>query len=214
MRLDLRERTQACESSVVPDFNREHAVPRQRDYKVEYQRRIANAAKRGLSRSQARGHARAGEAAIRAASVKSDARLETALIALRAIGNQTRAAKAAGVSAERFRRFLQSNALASRQGRQWKFNDQRTRRMTVISDGDARQRTLRDFDQASLNGKYLNAVAAFLDSNDAVHLHPFAGLSVIDDKGRAHPFETDPRVLYPLAHAGADAFHEIYRLNA
>jgi hypothetical protein len=173
-------------------------MPIQRNYKAEYQRRIANAAKRGLSRSQARGHARAGEASIKAAIVKSDDRLEAALKTLRAIGNQGRAAKAAGVSVERFRRFLQSNALASRQGRQWKFNDQRTRRMTVISEGDARQRTLRDFDQASLNGKYLNAVAAFLDSNDAELLHPFTDQSVIDDKGRAHPLETNPNTLYRL----------------
>jgi hypothetical protein len=189
-------------------------MARRRNYRAEYQRRIANAAKRGLSRSQARGHARAGEASLRAAAVKSDERLEAALKTLRAIGNQSRAAKVAGVSVERFRRFLQSNALASRQGRQWKFHDHRTRRMTVISNGEARQRTLRDHDQASVNGKYLNAVAAFLDSNDAEHLHPFVGQSVIDDKGRAHLFETRPNKLYRLSQAGGEAFHEIYRLNA
>jgi hypothetical protein len=189
-------------------------MARPRDYKAEYQRRIANAAKRGLSRSQARGHARAGETSLKAAVVKSDARLEAALKTLRATGNQGRAAKVAGVSAERFRRFLKSNALVSRQGRQWTFNDQRTRRMTVISNGDARQRIVRDFDQASLNGKFLNAVSAFLESNDVALLQPFVGLFVIDDAGQAHPLETNPNALYRLSHAGGEVFHEIYRLNA
>ena len=82
------------------------AMSRQRDYKAEYQRRIANAAKRGLSKSQGRGHARAGEASARSKPVKSDDRLESALKLLRQSGNQSRAAKEAGVSAERFRRFL------------------------------------------------------------------------------------------------------------
>ncbi len=98
-------------------------MPRQRDFKAEYQRRIANALKRGLSRSQARGHAKAGEKPVRAKPVQSDARLEDALKLLRQTGNQSLAAKEAGVSAERFRRFLRSNGLAERQGRQWRITD-------------------------------------------------------------------------------------------
>lgn len=188
-------------------------MPRQRDYKTEYQRRIANAAKLGLSRSQARGHARAGETAIRPKPVESDERLEAALKLLRQTGIQGRAAKEAGVSAERFRRFLRSNSLAERQGRQWQITDNRTRRMTVISDGEASEVTLRDFEQASLNGKHLAAAGAFLRTNDIDLLRPFGGQSVIDAKGQAHPLETDPNALYRLAHAGSEVFHEVYRLN-
>jgi len=188
-------------------------MSKHRDYKAEYQRRIANAAKRGLSRSQARGHARAGETAIKPKAIKSDERLEAALKLLRQTGSQRRAAKEAGVSAERFRRFLRSNSLAERQGRQWQINDNRPRRMTVVSGGDARELTLRDFEQASLNGKHLAAVGAFLRTNDIDLLRPFEGQSVIDADGQAHLLEIDPNALYRLAHAGSEVFHEIYRLN-
>ena len=40
---------------------------KQRDYKAEYKRRIARAKEKGYSRAVARGHARKGEAGIRAA---------------------------------------------------------------------------------------------------------------------------------------------------
>lgn len=188
-------------------------MPRKRDYKAEYQRRIANAAKRGLSRSQARGHARAGEKPIRAKRVKSDERLEAALKLLRQSNNQGRAAKEAGVSAERFRRFLRSNALAERQGRKWVLTDNRSRRMTVITGGEAVELMLRDFEQSSLNGRHLAAVGAFLRTNDIDQLRPFEGQSVIDATGQSHPLETDPSALYRLSAAGGEVFHEIYRLN-
>lgn len=187
-------------------------MAKQRDYAGEYQRRIANAAKRGLSRSQARGHARQGEASIRPMTGKSDVRLEAALKLLRQTGHQGRAAKDAGVSPERFRRFLRDNALAERRGKQWQITDSRPRRMTVISDGDAREITLRDFDQASLNGRHLAAVGEFLRTNDIDLLRPFEGQSVIDAKGEAHPLETDPNALYRLAHTGSEVFHQVYRL--
>lgn len=188
-------------------------MARQRDYRAEYQRRIANAAKRGLSRSQARGHARSGEAPLRPQPVKSDAQLEAALKLLRQTGHQGRAAKEAGVSAERFRRFLRSNALAERQGKHWQIADHRTRKMTVITGGEVVVITLRDFEQSSLNGRHLAAVGAFVRTNDIDLLHPFEGQSVIDEAGIAHPLETDPNALYRLAHAGSEVFHEIYRLN-
>lgn len=187
-------------------------MARKRDYKAEYQRRIASAAKRGLSRSQARGHARSGEKPLRAKPASIDDGLEAALKRLREIGNQGRAAKDAGVSVERFRSFLRSNSLAVRQGRQWRITDNRPRRVPVISQGERKEITLRDFEQASLNGKHRNAVKAFLSSNDRELLEPFEGRSVIDAKGKAHPLETNPNVLHRLASAGEALFHEIYRL--
>ncbi|RJF85540.1 hypothetical protein D3876_16575 [Sphingomonas cavernae] len=183
-----------------------------RDHKKEYARRIANAAKRGLSRSQARGHARSGEASIRSASTKDAERLEAAYKALRQSGNQSAAAKSAGIAPERLRRFLRENALVERRGRSWKFTDDRLRQMTVISEGERRSVSLRGFDQASLNGQHLAAVQAFLTSNDIGLLLPFAGRAVIDAKGGTHPLETDPNALHRLAAAGSEQFLEIYRL--
>lgn len=186
-----------------------------RDFRAEYQRRIAKGDAAGLNRSQARGHARAGEAPARAPGSKTaptDDRLESALKLLRQKGNQTYAAKAAGVSPERLRRFLRENALAERVGKTWRVTDNRNREMKVISNGAITKRVLRDFEQASLNGEHLNAVKAFLSTNDTDVLAPFAGRAVIDAKGKAHPLETNPNILHRLAHAGDEAFHEIYRL--
>lgn len=188
-------------------------MKKQRDHKAEYQRRIANAAKRGLSRSQARGHTKIGEAPIKPrALVASDERLEAALKLLRQKQSQARAAREAGVSVERFRRFLADNSLATKAGGKWKLGDNRKRRMIVISKGDYENRILRDFDEASRNGKYLNAVRKFLRTNDPDNSAPFVGNAVRDAKGTAHVFETDPNTLYALDHAGGENFHDVYKL--
>lgn len=192
-------------------------MARTRDYRAEYKRRLARGAKSGLSRPQARGHARYNEAPVKPRATHTntpahDESLESALRALRQTGNQARAAKAAGVSPERLRRFLRKNALAERVGKTWRITDARVREMMVISNGEVQIRTLRGFDQASLNGEYLNAVKAFLSSNDIELLAPFAGQSVIDARGTAHPLETNPNKLHRLAHAGSEVFHDVYRL--
>lgn len=185
-----------------------------RDYKAEYRRRIARAESRGLTRSQARGHARAGEALLRPrrANPLADRQLERGLKALRLHGTLSAAATQVNISQERLRRFLRQHKLAKRVGRSWTFTDNRTRRMTIISAGRMRDVSLTDFDQASLNGRYLAAVKAFLSSNDIELLAPFKGLAVVDSKGRAHPLETNPNILHRLAASGNEVFHEIYRL--
>ncbi len=183
-----------------------------RDHKKAYQRRIAHAAERGLSRSQARGHARSGEAPIRSSPAKDRDRFEAALKLYRQRGNQAAAAKAVNLAPERLRRFLRENVQVEGRGRSLKIRDSRNREMKVISNGEIAKRTLRDFEQASLNGEHLNAVKSFLSTNDVDLLAPFVGRTVIDAKGKAHPLETNPNTLHRLAHAGDEAFHEIYRL--
>lgn len=188
-------------------------MAKKRDYKAEYARRIANAKKRGLSRSQARGHARPGEKPIRGSKIsRGDEGLEAALKALRRTGTQSRAAKEAGVSVERFRRFLRENKIAKREGRKWLITDTVPREMLVISNGEARKRLLVGHDQTSLNGRYLAATKRFRDSNDNSHLAEFVGRSVRDVNGKLHEFETDENTLYRLAASGSELFEDIYRL--
>jgi hypothetical protein len=182
------------------------------NYKAEYQRRIERAAAKGLSRSQARGHARLGETGIRAPKRSDSERLEAAYKAMRQTGSQSAAARAFQISSERLRRFIRENSLAERRGRGWSFTDQRRREMQVITGGEVRRVHLAGFDQASLNGRHLAAVKAFLSSNDIDLLHPFVGQSVIDAKGKAHSLETNPNTLHRLAASGTEVFHEIYRL--
>ena len=187
-------------------------VTSKRDYTAEYQRRVANAALRGLSRSQARGHARTGEAPIKARTAKQDDRLEAALRALRQTGNRTTAAKSVHVAPERLRRFLHENVQIKGRGSSLVITDNRPRDWKVISDGQVRDIRLRDFDETSLNGQHLAAVGEFLRSNNRELLQPFEGRAVFDVKGKSHRLETDPNRLHRIAAQGEDVFHEIYRL--
>lgn len=188
-------------------------MARNRDYKAEYARRIASAAKRGLSRSQARGHARRGEATVRTPPAADPAKLEAAFKSMRETGSQTAAAKAHNISPERLRRFVREKALAERNGRGWIFTDARSRQMVVISNGEVHHSTLAGFDQASLNGRHLNAVQKFIRSNDIDLLRPFEGAVVVDSSGKAHPLETNPNALHRIAAMGEPSFPEIYRIT-
>ena len=185
---------------------------RKRNYKAEYQRRLERASVRGLSRSQARGHARTGEAPIKGPKSKSDDRLEAALKVLRQTNDRTAAAKSVNIAPERLRRFLRENVQIEGRGRSLKITDNRPRDMTVISDGKADVLRLRDYGQASLNGQHLSAVREFIRTNDRELLLPFDDRAVIDTKGKAHPLETDPNELHRIAAQGDEVFHEIYRL--
>lgn len=188
-------------------------MARQRDFRKEYARRIANATARGLSRSQARGHARPGELPTRQRPPdKIDDRLEAALREFRRIGNRGLAAKSVNVAPERFSRFLRENVQVEGRGRLLKIIDNRQRDMTVISDGQAQKLRLRDFNEASLNGRHLAAIHDYLRSGIREHLLPFDERTVIDSKGKAHPLETDPNELHRIAAQGDEIFHEIYRL--
>jgi len=177
----------------------------------KYSRRIASAAARGLSRSQARGHARAGEAPIKGPKLKTDDRLEAALKEYRRSGNRVAAAKSVNVAAERFSRFLRENIQVEGRGPSLKIIDHRPYEMAVISNGTIVRVPIGGFEQKSLNGQHLNAVKEFLSTNDIAVLAPFGGRSVIDARGVSHPLETDPNTLHRLVHAGDEQFPETYR---
>lgn len=187
-------------------------MPRQRNHAAEYQRRLANGARRGLSRSQARGHAKAGEAPIRPARSDDRERSEAGLKAYRRGGNLAEAARSVGMSGERLRRYVREKVTVRRLGRTLVIDDNRAREMTIISKGRVYKGILPNFNAASDNGEYLAAVRTFLLSNDPSPLRKFEGRSVTDTAGISHPFETDPNTLYQLAAAGTELFHNVYRL--
>jgi hypothetical protein len=188
-------------------------IRRKRNYASEYSRRIERAQAKGLSRSQARGHAKPGEAWISPHRVKANsAPLEAALKALHAGGNLQRAARDNHISAERLKKYLADRGLARRVGRKWQITDTRRREMTVLSAGRAQNLILKNFENASLNGRHLAAVGQFLESNDAQLLIPFEGQSVIDASDVPHIFETDPNILYRIAQSGGEVYEQVYRL--
>ena len=189
-------------------------MARKRTLSPAYKRRIERGLKRGLSRSQARGHPKAGETPVRKRPKpdKPDDALEAALKALRKTNNQARAARQAGVSVERFRRFLKSENLAQYNGRIWTLTDTRPREVSIISRGREYTIEVPDFTASARAGAYCDAVGVFLNTNDAQHLAPFIGESLTDTRGKSHPFETDPNTLYRLAASGLDGFEQVYRI--
>lgn len=187
-----------------------------RDFRAEYKRRITNAAKRGLSRSQARGHARAGEKPLRPKKNTSrniPAKVQAAIKGIQQGSSLSAAAREARIAPERLRRFLYDHDLAKRAGRAWRFTDNLQREMNVTSNGEDKLVRFSDFEQASLNGRHQAAIKAFVNNNDPDFLTSFIGQSVIDASGIAHPLETDRNTLFRLRLTDERPFHEIYRLT-
>lgn len=192
-------------------------MTRPRDYRAEYARRIERGLGQDLSRSQARGHPRPGEAPVsrRGAMPAYDPRLEAGLKLIRAGTPLTRAAPVIGVSRERLRRYVAQTGVVAKRGGRWTVvQDQRPRQIQLFSWGRALTVTVPGYEHAALVGRYLAAVGAFLDSNDPTHLDPFVGEAITDVRGKRHSFETRPNVLYRLAAGRGESFEQIYRIVA
>ena len=189
-------------------------MARKRDYKAEYQRRIARGLASGLSRSQARGHPKAGETLVRTGlkTPEPDASLEAAVKLLREGKSQAAASKAVGVSSNRLRRFTYGHKLAERVGREWVITDERPRRVRTLTRGQVKTVTVPDFDEASKAGSYWNAAGQFVRTNEVEHIQPFMGDGLTDTKGRFLPFETEPNELHRIAAMDMPPFHEIYQI--
>lgn len=187
---------------------------RQRDYKAEYTRRIASAQARGLTRSQARGHPRLGEAATRAHKPRAflPDKEAAALRAFRETGSATRAARVAHISPERFRRLLHAEHIAERHGGKWTLTDRLIRETDIISGGRRYNVLVRGFEPASLINQHKAAVSRFLAFPDVSLLAPFEGESVTDVAGRKHVFETRPNTLLRLMTTGGETFEVVYRI--
>jgi len=188
-------------------------MARKRDYKAEYKRRIANGLKRGLSRSQSRGHPSITEVKTSDPNTtKYNVQLEEALKELRRGSTQKASARSAGVSVERFRKFIYSNQLAKRDGLQWNMTDERSRRVSTIHKGESKKIFVPNFAEASKAGEYSKAAGEFIRSNDIKHLEPFEADGLIDIQGKFFHFETDPNALYRHADQDNPAFHEVYQI--
>ncbi len=184
---------------------------RSRDFKAEYARRIARGTARGVSRSQARGHPKPSELALRT-KITFSRQLEEGLRAIRRGRTLTEAARSVHVAPERLRRYIGESGIAEKRGPRWVIGaDTRLRQMLFYSDGEAIVVSVRP-DQADTIGRYMSAVGRFLESNDLAFLDPFVGEAVTDAAGKTHPFETDPNALYRLAETGGSSFEDIYRI--
>lgn len=187
------------------------AKTRQRNYRAEYARRIASAKVRGLSRSQARGHARPSEKAIKGTPRNIDTEIELIRKALACGVSLTSAAKAHGVSKERARRYIATHGIAKFEGGKWIVTDARPRQVPIASKGEQKVVVVSP-EEASKAGSYANAAKFSLNTNDPEFLAPWRGKFVKDIRGKKHPLETDLNALHRIAAADDPSWPDIYKI--
>jgi hypothetical protein len=181
-----------------------------RNYKEEYQRRVARGLAKGLSRSKSRGHPKVSELEKQASQIVDRySKLERGLKLIKEGKSQKAAAKTVGVSIERLRIFLHSNTQAKRVGSKWKIQDNRSDAFRIGSLGRIVIVSL-TMDEGSKVGLYWNVVNKYLDSNDTAHLRNLKATSVTDIYGKVHQFELRPRRLNRLDGVDELKFQEIY----
>ena len=187
---------------------------RKRDYAAEYQRRLERAKKRGLSRSQARGHPRKREKPI-SAKTKSplkDDRMAQAVARLHKGSSLSQSAADSGVSAERLRKFIRDNHIATRRRGKWKVNIRKINwEVLLYTRGRADLIQLNDPEQVSLATSFMASVRYFKDRQDKSAIEKYRGKSVRDLRGKDHPLETNPNTLYRLASTTVERPDKFYR---
>lgn len=183
-----------------------------RDYRAEYQRRIARGRAKGLSRSQARGHPKAREKYVRQPRPIPDDRFQIGLRLLRSGKSMKEAAREIRVSAERLRNQARMKGLIKRKGSRWVVVPDLPRQMLIYSRGEAVSIIVGKQRQASKVGRYMAAVGKFIKSNNPTPLNPFVGKAVTDIRDKDHPLETDPNTLYRLTSSGGETFEQVYRV--
>lgn len=185
---------------------------KKRDYKAEYQRRIARGKAKGLSLSQSRGHPKAGEQYIRKSKPIDSERLQISLKALRSGKSLTDAAKEIHVSPTRLRNQAQQLGAIQKNNNRWTVKNTLPRQMQIYSEGEAHTVTVSKMEYASAIGRYMAGVRNFVSTNDIKHLNSFIGKSIKDIKNNNYPFETDPNTVHRLTQTGSETFEQIYKI--
>lgn len=190
-------------------------VKRRRNYKAEYRRRMARGKAKGLSKTLARGHRKAGEKKSKLSAREravEDHRFQVAFRALKRDKKIAKAAKDARLSPEKLRQVAIEKGILEKRGRRWVVKSDIARRVLIYSNGHRAQIVVGTQKAASLVGKYMSAVGWFLTTGDRSYLKPFAKKSVVDDAGKRHPLEVRPNYLYRISFSGGQSFEQIYRI--
>lgn len=187
---------------------------KKRDYAAEYQRRIRQGRKRGLSRAQSRGHPRKREKSLstRTKSPLKDERIARAVARLHRGSSLSKSASEAGVSPERLRKFVRDTHIATRRRGRWKVNLKRLNWEVVLYTRNREKLvTLSDPDAVSLSMSFMARVGIFERTGDASVLLEYRGKGVKDVNGVWHPFETNPNRLLRISHSRTERPDKYYR---
>jgi len=179
-----------------------------------YLRRLERGEARGLTLSQMRGHAKAGETPVSGISTyKDEQRLLKAIRLLEEDGYTfSRAARESGVSTERLRRYAHETGYATKERGRWRVPEsQRGRALfPIYSEGEFRRIRLSNPGDKTKLAQYMNRVRFALASNRPGRLSEFGGQYVTDDDGVRHYFETDLRVIQVLEDLYAGDIEELF----
>ena len=194
---------------------------RQRDYRAEQARRIRNGLAKGLTRTQARGHAKAGETPAskigkETKRVKPDGMLEGALLAMRGGKSLTIAAKEARVSRERLASYIRTYAGAVREGKSWNFDDRRSRRVPILEANQTRYQVnrVRGLEAARLAGQHYDDARRLIEHPDQLFAFRdrWEGTALIDVNGNAHLLSTDYNEISRMLSADEPDWSRIYKI--
>ena len=188
-----------------------------RDTKAEYRRRIERAAARGLSRSQARGHPKAGEVYIAARRAKApafDERLEAAIRDMRRGKPLGEAARDLKVGRERLSTYAKAHVGARRVAGSWTFDDRRARETPVITP-DGVVAIVTNYEGSHVAGQHWH------EAHQAMANHAWqesferrwSDRFVRDVRGKRHMLASDLNDVYAAIHANDEPFEMIYRIG-
>jgi hypothetical protein len=183
--------------------------------KAKYQRRKARGLARGLSLSQARGHAGGVKKPAAQAAQIIPTNIRRAQREMRYGKSLSAAAKSVGVAPERLRHALKSEGLAEKRGRRWLVTSNRDLiiRLPVYTVRDGAISVEVDEPTASMIGAYMNQLQSFLKTRDLRELTLFEEVTFRDITGKEHMFETDPATLVRLAaQTPKNHFEKVYRV--
>ena len=169
-----------------------------RNYKAEYRSRIERGLAKGQTRQEARGHGLLRPNATKGAKgLPYNHKLEAALKQLRKSGARSLAevARDTHVSRERFSRYIKSVAGAHRDGKIWRFDDRRIRRMAIIEADELDPVLVRveGFEEAHRAGLHaFEASEALRDRKLRPNfVRRWEGQRIRDADGRWHTLSTD-----------------------
>lgn len=144
----------------------------------------------------------------------SDPRIEIAVREMNRGRSLTATARSLQLSPKDLQRTLRQRQLAKRKNRRWVINDNRLRRVPVMTAGRVLKLTVRGYEPARLVGEHHNAAWEFVRTNDIQLIEPFRSRTVEAVNGRRYVLETDPNALHRIAAMDTPPFNEIYEITS